>query len=58
MVKGSTWRARVAAGVEELGAREVVELEADELMSRVEEAVVVKLDFEAVMLVEGGGRQV
>ena len=52
MVKGSTWRARVAAGVEELGAREVVELEADELMSRVEEAVVVKLDFEAVMLVE------
>ena len=42
--------ARVAAGVKELGARELVELEANE--------VKLELAFEAVLLVEGEGRQV
>ena len=48
MVKGSTWSARVAGVL----AREVVELEEDEVKLSEEEATVVKLelDFEALLL--------
>ena len=52
MVKGSTW---MVTRVEELGAREVVELE---VKLREELAVVMKFEFEAVLLVEVEGRQV
>ena len=57
MVIGSTWMAGMA-GVEELNAREVVELEAEEVKLEKEEAAMMKFELEAVLLVEVESRQV
>ena len=57
MVIGSTWMAGMA-GVAELDARKVVELEADEVKLEEEEAAMMKFELEAVLLVEVEGRQV
>ena len=46
------------AGVEELDARKVVELAADEVKLEEEEAAMMKFELEAVLLVEVEGRQV
>ena len=55
MVIGSTWMAGMAV-MEELDARKVVELAADEV--KLEEAAMMKFELEAVLLVEVEGRQV
>ena len=52
MVIGSTWM----AVMEELDAKKVVELAADEV--KLEEAAMMKFELEAVLLVEVEGRQV
>lgn len=57
MVNGSTWMAGMAV-MEELEARKVVELEADEVKLEEEEAAMMKFELEAVLLVEVEGRQV